>query len=696
MVSGETIAERISFLDEYEVEGILGGGRFSSVLKAKARKTGAEVAVKIVRKPTRQQQAFHHQSLAREDDDLVASPAAGTSMWGESSPNSSAIVHHRRDPNNLLHQQQQPSVAPSSLSSASSAFLPPPQSPLIGQSGHLQLPATRLKRIRTEYFVLLQQLREHHPLLVEVDRIGHTTNHLFFVMKRYELSLATLLRDPNSVRNITLSEDQARFVCMEVLAALEFLHYKGIVYRDLKPENILLGSDFHIALSDFDLSHAPAAHDDLQGEDAMSVLGGEPGSDIRRSSGPLSLSAATSLTTGPHQFHQTNALSGSSKLSSCSSGCRSGASDEKGAPSPTMHPETPLSSPQKVIKAQGKSVAASFSLTSQPNAPSPHQRSTSFVGTLEYLSPEVVRDAAVTPAIDFWCLGMLLYEMLFGFTAFRGNNERDVRFKQDEYFNSGTDAKLTFPLSPSVSDEAKDLLQKLLCPVQKYRATSSTIRDHIWIKKLSAVGARPNAISSLIRDVHRRRSPLATIASLTGDRSSASRGRDSTSAVSKSFERYMKKPPRPRPNSLLDDQQQTNTNEPSAASLIAIQQQKEADERLTAVKSLLQSEWIQSDCAGDGGLSFFVPVCAAEAPTTTTPTPITPLLKTHPTQQQQESDMEERFRHLYVSSTRLQLITTTDRVRSGSEDVGTNQPMSSQKQKKSFLSRLFSSSATKK
>ncbi|KAI4975571.1 hypothetical protein ZWY2020_049178 [Hordeum vulgare] len=49
-------------------------------------------------------------------------------------------------------------------------------------------------------------------------------------------------------------EQAVKFYVAEILLAMEYLHMLGIIYRDLKPENILVRDDGHIMLSDFDLS----------------------------------------------------------------------------------------------------------------------------------------------------------------------------------------------------------------------------------------------------------------------------------------------------------------------------------------------------------------------------------------------------------------------------------------------------------
>jgi serum/glucocorticoid-regulated kinase 2 len=60
-----------------------------------------------------------------------------------------------------------------------------------------------------------------------------------------------------------MSEEEARFYFIEILAGIQYLHENSILYRDLKPENLLINIDGHIKITDFGLSKPDVGRDDL-------------------------------------------------------------------------------------------------------------------------------------------------------------------------------------------------------------------------------------------------------------------------------------------------------------------------------------------------------------------------------------------------------------------------------------------------
>ncbi|KAA8492388.1 Serine/threonine-protein kinase nrc-2 [Porphyridium purpureum] len=81
--------------------------------------------------------------------------------------------------------------------------------------------------------------------------------------------------------------------------------------------------------------------------------------------------------------------------------------------------------------------------------------STSFVGTEEYVAPEVVRGSAQTAAVDWWTVGILIYEMLTGTTPFKGRTTQAT-------YNNIVKNEIQFPPDVEISNEAKAVVKKLL------------------------------------------------------------------------------------------------------------------------------------------------------------------------------------------------------------------------------------------
>lgn len=85
----------------------------------------------------------------------------------------------------------------------------------------------------------------------------------------------------------------------------------------------------------------------------------------------------------------------------------------------------------------------------------PMRASNSFVGTEEYIAPEIITGAGHTSAVDWWALGILLYEMLYGYTPFRGKTRQKT-------FTNILHKDLKFRGSKPVSLHAKQLMYRLL------------------------------------------------------------------------------------------------------------------------------------------------------------------------------------------------------------------------------------------
>lgn len=101
-------------------------------------------------------------------------------------------------------------------------------------------------------------------------------------------------------------------------------------------------------------------------------------------------------------------------------------------------------------------------------------------GTPAYIAPEVLKEVGYDGTLaDVWSAGVVLYAMLYGNFPFRANNVDDL----EKLILAG---KYTLP--PEISEEARDLLTKLLCQDPDRRITVPEIYSHPWMRDVDYRG----------------------------------------------------------------------------------------------------------------------------------------------------------------------------------------------------------------
>ncbi|KAH6894164.1 kinase-like domain-containing protein [Thelonectria olida] len=104
-------------------------------------------------------------------------------------------------------------------------------------------------------------------------------------------------------------------------------------------------------------------------------------------------------------------------------------------------------------------------------------------GTPEYLAPEVIQNKGHTGAVDWWALGILIFEFLTGYPPFWHQNPMEI-YKQI------LEKRVVFPQDPPISDEAKDLIRSL-CTVDRSRRLgnisggAARIREHAFFCEIN-------------------------------------------------------------------------------------------------------------------------------------------------------------------------------------------------------------------
>ncbi|EMR09463.1 hypothetical protein PNEG_02405 [Pneumocystis murina B123] len=199
-------------------------------------------------------------------------------------------------------------------------------------------------------------------------------------------------------------EEFARFYIAEMVLCIEEIHKLGYIHRDIKPDNFLFDRHGHIKISDFGLSTDLSwLHDSAYFEHQRVYLLKKSGINIGNSiSKRKGLNILTML-----ELHED--------------------------------------------KDTGDGILSW-------NDENRREFAYSLVGTNSYMAPEIIRGEGYTKSCDWWSLGVILFECLYGFPPFVSKTKHATRMKILNWRQA-----LHFPTTPSVSKEAQDLIKKLIC-----------------------------------------------------------------------------------------------------------------------------------------------------------------------------------------------------------------------------------------
>ncbi|KAM7354814.1 phosphoinositide-dependent kinase 1 isoform 2-T2 [Cochliomyia hominivorax] len=303
------------------------------------------------------------------------------------------------------------------------------------------------------------------PGFVNLSCTFQDTRSLYFVMTYAKNG--DLLPYINKVGSFDV--DSTRHYAAELVLACEQMHRRNIVHRDLKPENILLDEDMHTLIADFGSVKLLTVEERQQMNDFLLTGGIDLAKKSRCQSGG---------SIGGVGDYDDDVLDSQNEDEE---------NDSSNSSNDTGSGEDEVDSPRARRQQQ----------------PRYHRkRRGSFVGTAQYVSPEVLQNAPITPASDLWALGCIIYQMMSGLPPFRGANDY-VIFKEIIACN------LDFP--QGFDKDAEDLVKKLLKlnPAERLGAQDlngryESIRSHPFFKNIDFETVRqqtPPPISPFLPDL---------------------------------------------------------------------------------------------------------------------------------------------------------------------------------------------------
>lgn len=235
-------------------------------------------------------------------------------------------------------------------------------------------------------------------------------NENLYLVMEFEIGgdfLEFLLKVPHGI----VCERWTQWYIAEMILCVEEAHRMKWIHRDVKPDNFLISASGHIKISDFGLAFDGSyAHNQQYYQDHRNETVGGLGIHIRGDTLDREQTEAIANAMGRRSVSKTSRVSKDLKL----------------------HRHRSRFSRRQLAR--------------------------SIVGTSQYMAPEVVRGEPYDGRCDWWSIGIILFECLYGFTPF-AREDRDQT--KAAIRNHAAEFRFPTPRQP-ISVYAQDLIYRLL------------------------------------------------------------------------------------------------------------------------------------------------------------------------------------------------------------------------------------------
>lgn len=103
------------------------------------------------------------------------------------------------------------------------------------------------------------------------------------------------------------------------------------------------------------------------------------------------------------------------------------------------------------------------------------QRLTDICGTPIYMAPQLLRNQSYTAKSDIWSLGLMLYEMVFGYPPWPCRS-------MHEYLNAVLHTPLKFPYNAKIGVNTKDFIKRSLVHNEDRRMSWKEVFEHPLVR----------------------------------------------------------------------------------------------------------------------------------------------------------------------------------------------------------------------